>query len=178
MKRILLFVATNFAVLMVISLVFKLLGFEGLLQGGSSGPVPVSELQDRRRCGRRRLRRARGGGAAQPGPVPRERGRRASGFAPGRWRTRAAQVGAADLQVSGPCPCAAKSLCPQTCATHSSCHLCAVDTRWLTSGQCRTQWTQSEERGKTGGRQACQRKKGCFLTFFPLEQHAQQLEGS
>jgi len=32
MKRILLFVATNFAVLMVISLVFKLLGFEGLLQ--------------------------------------------------------------------------------------------------------------------------------------------------
>jgi heat shock protein HtpX len=31
MKRILLFVATNFAVLMVISLVFKLLGFEGLL---------------------------------------------------------------------------------------------------------------------------------------------------
>jgi heat shock protein HtpX len=32
MKRILLFVATNFAVLMVISLVFKLFGFEGLLQ--------------------------------------------------------------------------------------------------------------------------------------------------
>ena len=32
MKRILLYVATNFAVLMVISLVFKLLGFEGLLQ--------------------------------------------------------------------------------------------------------------------------------------------------
>lgn len=32
MKRILLFVATNFAVLMVISLVFKLLGLEGLLQ--------------------------------------------------------------------------------------------------------------------------------------------------
>lgn len=32
MKRILLFVATNFAVLTVISLVFKLLGFEGLLQ--------------------------------------------------------------------------------------------------------------------------------------------------
>jgi len=31
MKRILLFVATNFAVLIVISLVFKLLGFEGLL---------------------------------------------------------------------------------------------------------------------------------------------------
>ena len=31
MKRILLFVATNFAVLMVISVVFKLLGFEGLL---------------------------------------------------------------------------------------------------------------------------------------------------
>jgi heat shock protein HtpX len=31
MKRILLFVATNFAVLMVISLVFKLLGIEGLL---------------------------------------------------------------------------------------------------------------------------------------------------
>lgn len=31
MKRILLFLATNFAVLMVISLVFKLLGFEGLL---------------------------------------------------------------------------------------------------------------------------------------------------
>lgn len=32
MKRILLFVATNFAVLMVISLIFNLLGFEGLLQ--------------------------------------------------------------------------------------------------------------------------------------------------
>lgn len=32
MKRILLFVATNFAVLLVISLVFKLLGFQGLLQ--------------------------------------------------------------------------------------------------------------------------------------------------
>ncbi len=31
MKRILLFLATNFAVLMVISLVFKLLGFDGLL---------------------------------------------------------------------------------------------------------------------------------------------------
>jgi len=31
MKRILLFLATNFAVLMLISLVFKLLGFEGLL---------------------------------------------------------------------------------------------------------------------------------------------------
>jgi heat shock protein HtpX len=32
MKRILLFVATNFAVLLVISIVFKLLGLEGLLQ--------------------------------------------------------------------------------------------------------------------------------------------------
>jgi heat shock protein HtpX len=32
MKRILLFVATNFAVLMVISLIFKLLGLDGLLQ--------------------------------------------------------------------------------------------------------------------------------------------------
>ena len=32
MKRILLFLATNIAVLVVISLVFKLLGFEGLLQ--------------------------------------------------------------------------------------------------------------------------------------------------
>jgi heat shock protein HtpX len=32
MKRILLFLATNFAVLIVISLVFKLLGFQGLLQ--------------------------------------------------------------------------------------------------------------------------------------------------
>ena len=35
MKRILLFVATNFAVLMVISVVFKLLGFEGLLQSNN-----------------------------------------------------------------------------------------------------------------------------------------------
>ena len=35
MKRILLFVATNFAVLMVISVVFKLLGFEGLLQANN-----------------------------------------------------------------------------------------------------------------------------------------------
>jgi heat shock protein HtpX len=35
MKRILLFVATNFAVLMVISMVFKLLGFEGLLQANN-----------------------------------------------------------------------------------------------------------------------------------------------
>jgi len=35
MKRILLFVATNFAVLLVISLVFKLLGFEGLLQANN-----------------------------------------------------------------------------------------------------------------------------------------------
>ena len=35
MKRILLFVATNFAVLMVISLVFKLFGFEGLLQANN-----------------------------------------------------------------------------------------------------------------------------------------------
>jgi len=34
MKRILLFVATNFAVLLVISIVFKLLGFEGLLHAG------------------------------------------------------------------------------------------------------------------------------------------------
>jgi heat shock protein HtpX len=32
MKRVLLFLATNFAVLLVISVVFKLLGFEGLLQ--------------------------------------------------------------------------------------------------------------------------------------------------
>ncbi len=32
MKRIMLFLATNFAVLLVISVVFKLLGFEGLLQ--------------------------------------------------------------------------------------------------------------------------------------------------
>jgi heat shock protein HtpX len=35
MKRILLFVATNFAVLLVISVVFKLLGFEGLLQANN-----------------------------------------------------------------------------------------------------------------------------------------------
>ena len=35
MKRILLFVATNVAVLMVISLVFKLFGFEGLLQANN-----------------------------------------------------------------------------------------------------------------------------------------------
>ncbi len=35
MKRILLFVATNFAVLLVISAVFKLLGFEGLLQANN-----------------------------------------------------------------------------------------------------------------------------------------------
>ncbi|MEA3275311.1 MAG: protease HtpX [Pseudomonadota bacterium] len=35
MKRILLFVATNFAVLFVISVVFKLLGFEGLLQANN-----------------------------------------------------------------------------------------------------------------------------------------------
>jgi len=35
MKRILLFLATNFAVLLVISVVFKLLGFEGLLQANN-----------------------------------------------------------------------------------------------------------------------------------------------
>jgi heat shock protein HtpX len=35
MKRIFLFVATNFAVLLVISVVFKLLGFEGLLQANN-----------------------------------------------------------------------------------------------------------------------------------------------
>jgi heat shock protein HtpX len=35
MKRILLFLATNFAVLLVITLVFRLLGFEGLLQANN-----------------------------------------------------------------------------------------------------------------------------------------------
>jgi len=35
MKRILLFLATNFAVLLVISIVFKVLGFEGLLQANN-----------------------------------------------------------------------------------------------------------------------------------------------
>ncbi|MCU0834630.1 MAG: protease HtpX [Chromatiaceae bacterium] len=35
MKRILLFLVTNFAVLLVISIVFKLLGFEGLLQANN-----------------------------------------------------------------------------------------------------------------------------------------------